>query len=85
MKHKVKVKKKSKSGQGRSIGSAEYSVLGALNEDKYRAPVEIMAAAKAVMLASDRSVPNGTDQFETTPEVTKAVKKMSKRKVKVKK
>lgn len=85
MKHKVKVKKKSKSGLGRSIGSAEYSVLGALNEDKYRAPVEIMAAAKAVMLNPNRAPESAKDSYEAPEKVKKAVKKMSKRKVKVKK
>lgn len=78
-KYKVKSKKKRK---GMEIGSAEYSVLGALNEDKYRAPVEIMAAAKAVMLSSDRETPNATDNYEPDEGVKKAVKRMVKRKVK---
>ena len=80
MKKKYKVKpKKRKSKTGRSIGSEEYSVLGALNEDKYRAPVEIMKAAKAVMV--DRT----DDQYSTPDDVKAAAKKVTRRRVKRKK
>lgn len=82
-KYKVKPKKKSKSGTGRSVGSEEYSVLGALNEDRYRSPMELMSTAKEVMVTADRRFDSkDTGEYEAPKEVKKAVKKVRKIKVK---
>jgi len=78
MKKKIKVKPKKKSKLGKTIGSEEYSVLGALNESKYQTPIDIVAAAKSVMV-TNRADAYHKEQYTESPEVKKAVKKLTKK------
>lgn len=66
---KAKANQVSDSQRSKSVGSEEFSVMGAMNEAEFRAPIDVLAVASQM---SGRFVP---------PEEVKSMAKKSKKKV----